>query len=168
MSSIDPIVPGGVGDFGGGPISIVNPPFDGDSTPITPATPGSSVCSYSLDGITWVALPVGPQFNLQMATEEVNIVRETDSGYRRIYRQFRREVWRVTFKVQQPALEAFQTLHEAVHGSATRFFFTLDRTTDPIVWIYGRKTAGVVFRGTGDKAIPPVFAYDLTIQGDPY
>ncbi len=168
MSSIESIVPGGVGEFGGGPIGVVGSGVLEDSTDIIAGPTTNQHCAYSLDGVEWVGMPTGPQFNLEITIEESDIALDTDSGFRRVYRQFRREVWHLTFKVQQPALDAFEVLHQAVRGSLIPFYLTLDQTQSPIVSIYGKKIAGVVSRGTGDKAIPPVITYDLTIRSNPF
>lgn len=163
MSSIDPIFPGVVSEFGGGPIQTV-----GSFLEETTEEPAVAKCAWSLDGTTWTDFSVGPQFNHQISTEESNITFDVDSGYRRVYRQFKRSVWKFGFKVQQDDLSQFSDLHQAVHGARDRFYLTLDRTADPIVAIYGKKIAGVLAGGTGDKIIPPAFIYELTVRSEPY
>lgn len=123
-----------------------------------------SKCAYSLDGTSWTDFPVGPQFDLQISTEESNIMLETDSGYKRIYRQFKRQVWTLSFKVQQSSLSVFSDFHRAVRGAITPFYLTLDRTADPIVAIYGKKLQSQTFEGTGERVLPPVLVYQLTIR----
>lgn len=162
MSSIDPIIPGGVGSFGSTPISVVGPPLEEDVAATTKHS------AYSLDGTTWIDFPVGPRFDLIQGNEESNIVIDTDSGFRRIYRQYRRYVWRLTFKIQKADIQSFVDLHQAVRGATIPFYVTLDKSTDPIVAIYGKKTAGALNRGTGEKVLPPVFTYEMTVQSEPY
>lgn len=162
MSSIDPIIPGGVGAFGSTPFEVVGGPSAAEASATR-----TRKTAYSLDGDAWIGLPVGPQFNLRLATEDSDIVRETDSGYRRVYRQFKRSIWRLSFKIQQTDLWEFTDLHKAVRGATTPFYLTLDQTADPIVAIYGRKIAGVLAQGTGDKVIPPILIYEMTIRSEP-
>jgi hypothetical protein len=164
MSTIDPIIPGGVGTFGDAPFSIVGSGVIEDDV----ESDTGSKCAYSLDGVTWTGFSVGPQFDLQITTEDNDIAIDTDSGFRRVYRQYRRSVWKVSFKIQQDDLSQFSDLHQAVHGARDRFYFTLDRTAVPIVAIYGKKIAGVLSRGTGEKIIPPALMYEMTIRSEPY
>lgn len=159
MSTIESIVPGGVGGFGGGP-------FQSIQTPIQESAVEGSKSAYSLDGDTWVDLPVGPQFNLEITSEDNDIVLETDAGYRRTYRQYRRTIWKLSFKIEQADLSFFSDLHQLVRGATIPFYLTLDRTADPIVAIYGKKLAGMVATGTGDRAIPPILIYELTIRSE--
>jgi hypothetical protein len=115
--------------------------------------------------MTWVDLPVGPQFNAILGQEESNLAFETDGGIQWYDRLFQRDSWDLTFKCQFAQLADFRALHDAVDGQLTPFFITLDRTAEPLLAIYGNKEAGFMPQGTGEFVMPPVFSYNLKILG---
>lgn len=125
-----------------------------------------SQCAYSLDGASWTDLPVGPQFDLGIGVDEQNTELITDGGAIWTERLFERDLWNLTFKIETANVSAFQALHDAVDGQLGRLFITLDRTADPVVAIYGWKEAGFALEGTGERVIPPVFNYRLSISGE--
>ncbi len=122
-------------------------------------------CAYSLDGLDWVDLPIGPQFNLGLGIEETNLSFQTDGGIQWFDRLFQRDSWELEFKCQFSQLADFRALHDAVEGQVTPFFLTLDRTAEPLIAIYGNKEPGFMPQGTGEFVMPPVFLYKLKILG---
>lgn len=122
------------------------------------------ITAWSLDGDTWIDLPVGPRFDLMLGQEEINLDLETDAGVEWIYRLFTRDRWELPFKITMDQLADFRALHDAVDGQLTPFYFTLDRTAEPIVYIYGRKEPGFLPQGTGEFVNPPLFNYRLIIR----
>jgi hypothetical protein len=123
--------------------------------------------AYSLDGETWVDLPVGPRFDdPQMGLDEVDIEFRTDGGVYWVNREYVLDHWEFTFRVTLSQLANFRALHDLVDGPTTPFYFTLDRTESPIVSIFARKEKGFVYRGTGGPRNPPVFEYRLILMGE--
>lgn len=125
-----------------------------------------SQCAYSLDAVSWTDLPVGPQFDLGIGIDEENIQFLTDGGKTWEERLFERDGLSLTFKIKTSHIPSFQALQDAVDGGLNRFFFTLDRTADPIVAVYGWKQAGFVLSGTGEPVQPPVYNFQLNISGE--
>ncbi len=121
--------------------------------------------AYSLDGSDWVELPVGPRWGGQYDSEQQDLELTTERGVRWIRRQFDRQKWVMTFRVTAEQLEDFRTLHQAVDGQSTPFYFSLDYiVASPIGGaIYGRKEAGFAPGQLSDETEPPTYDYVMTI-----
>lgn len=122
--------------------------------------------AYSLDGITWVPLPVAPRFGGAYDQEQQDLELVTERGVRWIRRQFSRDKWVLTFRVTAPQLQAFQDLHDAVDGQATPFYFALDYTASPRNEIYVRKEAGFKPGQLQEAADPALYDYVMTLIGE--
>lgn len=122
--------------------------------------------AYSLNGVDWIPLPVGPRFGLTPGTEEVNLELTTERGVRWIRRQFERDKWNVPFRFTEEMLPEFQAMHDAVDGQLTPFYFTLDYTNSPVDAVYARKEAGFMPQQLAQAADLPIYDYVLILTGE--
>jgi len=122
--------------------------------------------AYSLNGVDWIPLPVGPRFGLAPGTEEANLTLTTERGVRWIRRQFERDKWTVPFRFNEELKPDFQALHDAVDGEITPFYFTLDYTNSPVDAIYVRKEPGFMPQMLTTPADLPVYDYNLILTGE--
>lgn len=77
-----------------------------------------------------IDFPVGERFgSLVDGRLEGDLIHETERGKRWVYKQFTRRTWRLNFRVSETDLQFFRTLHDAVGGSETAFYFVEDVTT---------------------------------------
>lgn len=126
----------------------------------------SFYASYSLDTspLVWVdlpgpiATPIAPRHGSAFDQDEQNVVHETNRGVRSVYRLFTREVWRLTFRISEDQKAAFQTLHDAVDGELTPFYFRVGTTI-----LYCRKEAGFKPRMIATPAEDPAYDYELIL-----
>lgn len=75
-----------------------------------------------------------------IAREHTDLVHETEEGVLWVYPQVRRRRWRLTFRVSEPELEIFETLHLAVDGQVTPFYFIPDVDASPMTAYLVRKS----------------------------
>jgi len=122
--------------------------------------------AYSLNGSTWVALPVGPRWGGSYDQEQQDLELITERGVRWLRRQYSRDKWVLTFRVTESQLAAFQALHDAVDGQLTPFYFSLDYTASPLESVYVRKEAGFHPGQLQDEIDPPVYDYQMTLTGE--
>lgn len=122
--------------------------------------------AYSLNGVDWIPLPVGPRFGLTPGVEEVNLVLTTERGVRWKRRQFDRDKWTIPFRFTEVQKADFRALHDAVDGELTPFYFTLDYTLSPIEAIYVTKEPGFLPVMLQQPADLPVYDYQLILTGE--
>jgi len=122
--------------------------------------------AYSLNGVDWIPLPVGPRFGLLPGEEEVNLELTTERGVRWLRRQFLRDKWTIPFRFTEDMKPEFKALHDAVDGQLTPFYFTLDYTNSPVDSIYVRKEAGFMPQMMTTPADVPVYEYNLILTGE--
>ncbi len=161
MSSFDPIVSGGVSAFGSSTIQPIGFTFD----EATASDPGAST-GYSLDGLNWIPLPVGPQFDLAIGRDETDIALETDSGVQRIYRQSDRDKWGLTFRFTEEQRPSFAAFHAAVDGQLRPFYLKIGGNSGMIISAYGRKDPGIFPAGINIPGITVIYEYRLIILGE--
>ena len=109
-----------------------------------------------------VTLPMSPRFGMSKATKDTDVARETHGGVKSAVALFRQEVWTMTFRVNETQLAAFETLHSAVDGQLTPFYFYWNSDS-----IYGRKEAGFAPVQLTIPSDPPLYDYTLKIIGEP-
>lgn len=119
---------------------------------------------YSLDNSIWVELPVAPRFGSDfMGQENRDIEHETDGGQSWYYRAFqRRKPWTLTFRVTHAQLADFRTLHDAVDGALTPFYFRLN-IEDFDVTLYCRKESNFEPQMLSTPTRPRMFDYTLRL-----
>ncbi len=161
MSSFEPIVSGGVSAFGESTIQPIGFAFDAE----TASDPGAGA-EYSLDGANWIPLPVGPQFDLAIGRDETDIALETDSGVQRIYRQFARDKWGLTFRFTEEQRPSFAAFHAAVDGQLRPFYLKIGGTSGMIISAYGRKDPGIFPAGINIPAVTVIYEYRLILLGE--
>lgn len=122
--------------------------------------------AYSLDGVNWIPLPVGPRFGGAYNIEQQDLELTTERGVRWIRRQFTRDKWILTFRFTEDFLPDFEALHTAVDGQLTPFYFTLDYTNSPVDAIYVRKEMGFAPGQINTPADVPVYDYVMTLTGE--
>lgn len=123
--------------------------------------------SYSLDSspLVFVDLPSvnrtpgAPRFGAEKHLDERDTSFETDDGSFWAYRNFSRNVWRLTFRVNETQLMVFRTMHDAVDGALTPFYFRLGTEV-----LYVRKESGFKPQMLTQPTSPePVYDYTLTL-----
>jgi len=125
---------------------------------------------YITDPDELVLLPVAERYGSTIGIEESDIALETERGVRWIYKQFRRSVRKMTFRVTREQLLAFETLHNQVEGQLTPFYFFPD-TDDMDLVLYVRKEQSFMPKeldepGTVDGIATAVYDYELTLTSE--
>lgn len=122
--------------------------------------------SYSLDTSppVWVNLPglirtpTAPRHGSMFDFDEQNLSFETNRGRRQVYRLFKRQVWRLHFRFSESQRATFKTMHDAVDGELTPFFFRVGTNI-----LYCRKEAGFRPRMLTQPTRDPVWDYELIL-----
>lgn len=121
---------------------------------------------YSLDGLDWIPLPVGPRFGGAIDKQQEDLEIVTGRGVRWIYRLYDRDYAQLTFRCTTDDIADFENLHNQVDGQAIPFYFSLDITASPIVSIYGKKEKGFAKGQMQQAADEPFYDYVMTIIGE--
>lgn len=92
---------------------------------------------------------------------------ETEEGKRLIYRESTRRMFTLKFRVLEADAEILRTLHDAVNGNATAFYFAV-ASSDPDAAYLVRKAPGHAPKELDDPAIVDgetvsVWDYELTL-----
>lgn len=98
--------------------------------------------AYYLDEsvLTVQTFPVGERFGAAPhEIEEGDRVLETEFGKKWVYKQFSRRVFRIPMRLTEAQLDFFKTLHEAVGGIETPFYYMVDSLASTSTGILVRK-----------------------------
>jgi hypothetical protein len=121
---------------------------------------------YLTDPDALVVLPVAERYGSLIGIEENDIAFETERGVRYVYKQFKRKVRRMTFRMTEAQLAAFETLHNAVEGQLTPFYFVPD-TDNAAVVLYVRKEPSFLPKELDEPAVVDgvvTTMYDYTLE----
>jgi len=95
---------------------------------------------YISDPGSVLTFPVGELFGSNpIGFDEGDLVIETERGKRYVYKQFSRRLWTLKFRVSEVDLQFFRTLHLAVGGQETPFYFVEDASDSAGEAFYVRK-----------------------------
>lgn len=99
---------------------------------------------------------------------ETDIALEAERGKKFVYKQGSRRVWKPYFKaITEAELAFFETLHVAVGGQETPFYFVFDVDASPGDSVLVRKEAHFepvcVFAGLVDGAFTRLYDYTLIL-----
>ncbi len=124
--------------------------------------------AYSLDGVTWVSLPVGPRFDdPMMGLDQEEISLRTPGGVLWTNELYTLDHWEFTFRLTLSQVASFRAMHDLVRGGGSNlpFYFTLNKNESPVVAVYATKEKGFIYKGAGGPRNPPVFEYHLILTG---
>lgn len=121
---------------------------------------------YIVDPGGLITLPRPPRWESEdVATQEADIAMETNRLKRYVYKLGKRSTPSYIFRVPEDELAAFETLHDAVQGQLTPFYYVLNTGTSPWSVLYCRKEKDFMPKKFG----PGMFAgrlqswYDYTL-----
>ncbi len=136
-------------------------------TTATPTTIGHT--AYSLDGITWTSLPVGPRFDDPMiGLDQSEVAFRTPGGVLWTNENYTLDHWEFTFRLTLSQVASFRAMHDLVRGGGSNlpFYFTLNKNESPVVAVYVTKEPGFLPRGlSGAPRNPPMFEYRMILTG---
>lgn len=126
----------------------------------------ASTAYYSLNTspLVYVQLPVSPRHggSMKPGTVETNIEHTTIRGVTAgLYRLSNRDVWTMVFRMTETQLAAFQTMHNAVDGRKTPFYFKLGSAV-----LFCRKEAGFAPVMQTTPRVIPIWEYTLTLTAE--
>lgn len=127
---------------------------------------------YISNPMALVVLPVAERYGAAIGEQREDLLMETERGKRYVYNQFKRTIRTMTFRVTESQLVAFRTLHEAVNGQATPFYWVVDTDDSASGVLYVRKEKD--FRPTeldqptaANGIQVPMYDYVLSLTGEP-
>lgn len=93
------------------------------------------------DTIDIVEFPVERFGGMSRGVQRKAIDEETEEGKRLIYRESKRRVFRLNFRVLEDDLQIFKTLHEAVNGDVSSFYFVPDSSDIDTAYLVKKEAA---------------------------
>ncbi len=95
--------------------------------------------------------------------EDTDIIHETEEGILWVYPQIRRGIWELNFRVDEEDLDVFETLHDAVNGIETQFYYVPDVDNVSTAYLV-RKEQGFAPKEVDQQSADGVVYYDYTLK----
>jgi hypothetical protein len=127
---------------------------------------------YILDPDEALEFPVAPRYGSSPhSIEEGDLTLTTERGKVWVYKKYRKKIPRVNVRVSETQLQFFKTLHLAVGGQETPFYYAPD-SDDMATVFYVRKEPNfepveLEEEGVFGGVVEPVYDYTLILREEP-